>query len=176
MKPIEDLHEYSIVVPMLDGLSEMLLKRSNHAIMMKFVSSKHYLKVRTRGMPLRLAGLWMHFFREGCCLHWGDEAARTRLAWLPPCAARSQARALSLSVGTRPAVSLTSASCVVLLRCCSVSWWSFVGKVIMEALRRKSSKVQSEAFHILKVFVVNPMQPFVIRRLLAANSERLQIS
>ena len=89
-KPIIEMQDYSIVVPMLNGLGEMLLKRSNHAIMMKYISSKHNLKV------------------------------------------------------------------------------------ILEALRRRSSKVRSEAFHILKIFVVNPRQPYVIRRLLAANAVSIE--
>lgn len=85
--PIVDLRGLSTVVAMLNGLGEMLLRRTNHGIMMKYIASKHNLKI------------------------------------------------------------------------------------ILQALRRTSSKVRSEAFHIFKIFVVNPKQPFAIKQMLIANAD-----
>ena len=48
-------------------------------------------------------------------------------------------------------------------------------KVIMLLLKDRSSNIQLEAFHIFKLFVMNPRQPYDIRRIMVKNREKLSL-
>ena len=48
-----------------------------------------------------------------------------------------------------------------------------VSQVVLEALRRRSSKVRTEAFHILKIFIANPKKPYAVERFLHLNAQKI---